>query len=250
MTRTGRPPVFDNVKQQVYLRLVAGGYSPRDAARHVGVSASTVREKKRNSPAFATAYDEAKAQAIPLLLETINHAGQRSWRASAWLLEHLRPAQFGRRVALGVDPAIPRSTKRRRAYMDEEVINEFFGRLTGNRAAQKLSRQKLEEVEADQEAWDAAIRAYHEQYTLRGREPGFGPGEWRKPPDDLYRYSSLELEANSPDSSEAVDQSGLSSSANNSATSSSLDKAQLEPVEPELTTADAANPRLSDVPTP
>jgi hypothetical protein len=250
MPRTGRPPVFDNLKQQVYLRLLAGGYSPRDAARHVGVSASTVREKKRASPAFAAAYDEAKAQAVPTLLETIHQSGQRSWRASAWLLERLRPAQFGRRVALGVDPAVLRPPQRRRAYMDEEAINEFFGRLRGNPAAQKMSRQKLEEVEADQEAWDAAIRAYHEQYTLRGREPGFGPGEWSKPPDDLYRYSSLESEEESPHAADVVDQSGLSAGANNSATSSLLDNSQLEPAEPLPTTADAGDPRLSDAPTP
>jgi hypothetical protein len=187
MPRTGRPQIFDNVKQQVYLRLLAGGYSPREAARHVGVSASTVREKKRTSPAFNKAYDEAKAQAIPTLLETIHSAGQRSWRASAWLLERLRPNHFGRRVALGADPSIPRPPRKPRAYLDDEYIADFFSQLRTYPQAQALARQKLDDLEAEQQAWDAAARAYHEQYTLRGREPGFGPGEWTKPPDDFYR---------------------------------------------------------------
>jgi hypothetical protein len=177
MPRTGRPPIFDQLKQQLFLRFIAAGFLPRDAARQVGVSPSTVREKRRASPAFAAAYDQAKGQAIPTLLESIYAAGQRSWRASAWLLERLRPANFGRRVALGMDPALTRPTRKPRAYMDEEVINDFFNRLMGNREAQALSRQKLEELEANQQAWDAAMKRYHEQYTLRGRSPGFGPGQ-------------------------------------------------------------------------
>ena len=119
----GRPPIFDAVKQHTFLRLVSVGFSTRRAARLVGVSPSTVREKARTSPPFACGYEDAKAQAIPSLAENVYHAGKRSWRASAWLLERLRPSQFGHRVALGPDPAKRRETERLRQEKKKERLD-------------------------------------------------------------------------------------------------------------------------------
>ena len=121
--KPGRPPIFDAVKQHTFLRLVSVGFSTRRAARLVGVSPSTVREKARTSPPFACNYEDAKAQAIPALAENVFHAGKRSWRASAWLLERLRPSQFGHRVALGPDPAKRRELERLRQEKKKEQLD-------------------------------------------------------------------------------------------------------------------------------
>jgi hypothetical protein len=122
-SKPGRPPIFDAVKQHTFLRLVSVGFSTRRAARLVGVSPSTVREKARTSPPFACGYEDAKAQAIPALAENVYHAGKRSWRASAWLLERLRPSQFGHRVALGPDPAKRREDERLRQEKKKEQLD-------------------------------------------------------------------------------------------------------------------------------
>ena len=76
----GRPPIFDAMKQHTFLRLVAVGFSTRQAATNVGVSPSTVREKVRTSREFAARYEDAKAEAIPTLAESIYKASQKSSR--------------------------------------------------------------------------------------------------------------------------------------------------------------------------
>jgi hypothetical protein len=151
----GRPPIFDAVKQHTFLRLVSVGFSTRRAARLVGVSPSTVREKARTSLPFACGYEDAKAQAIPALAENVFHAGKRSWRASAWLLERLRPSQFGHRVALGPDREKLRELKRQKAIeasrnrdavLDENTIRRFFFRMFNNREAQAIAKYYLRYV--------------------------------------------------------------------------------------------------------
>ena len=118
--KMGRPEIFDALKQQSFLRLIGVGFSTRRAAKVIGVSPSTVREKVRTNSAFACGYEDAKASAIPTLTENIFQAAQKSWRASAWLLERLCPDQFGRRVALGPDPAKRRDEKRREKEQEQK----------------------------------------------------------------------------------------------------------------------------------
>jgi hypothetical protein len=177
MPRSGRPRVFDDSKQEVFLRLVAAGFSARQAARHVGVSPSTAHEKARQSPIFAAAYQKAKDQAIPNLLENVHVAGQRSWRASAWLLERLRPAQFGRRVALGVDPTLPRPARQPRDYGHQELIEDMLSRIREFPDVREMLRERLDQIEAQQQAWGVAIRAYRQHCATRGADPGFEPGD-------------------------------------------------------------------------
>ena len=155
MPRTGRPPLFDAYKQHTFLRLVALGFPARQAARHVGVSPSTVREKVRTSQDFASRYEQAKGEAVPALAERVREAGVRSWRASAWLLERLQAGHFGRRVALGVDRGKIHEQRRllkieearqRNREINETTIRGFMNCLRGNREAQAFAKQYLREV--------------------------------------------------------------------------------------------------------
>jgi hypothetical protein len=166
----GRPPIFDAVKQHTFLRLVSVGFSTRRAARLVGVSPSTVREKARTSPPFACGYEDAKAQAIPALAENVFHAGKRSWRASAWLLERLCPSHFGHRVALGPDPAKRRELERLRQEKKKEqldmqkpewndqILRRCIKRLLTDRKAQEIFEVCADEVDRElaEKATDAA----------------------------------------------------------------------------------------------
>jgi hypothetical protein len=178
MRLPGRPPVFDDAKQQIFLRLVASGFTAEAAARHVGVGLSTVRHRARQNPAFEAAFRRSKAEAIPGLLETIRGAGQRSWRASAWLLERLRPSDFGRRVALGPDPnSAPPPAKPGEIDVDEMVKN-LMRQLRFSREGQALARHYLQQLEAELEAWDAGGKVYDEEYQKRGGRPNvFDPPE-------------------------------------------------------------------------
>jgi hypothetical protein len=188
MPRTGRPPTFDNQKQQTLLQLLAQGLTIKEAARHVGVWTSTVYNKKLQSPAFAAACQQAKSQSLPALLEHVHSAGSRSWRASAWLLERLRPDLFGRRVALGLDPAKPKPPKPLPDHVgDKEMIVEFIERLRLLPEAQAIAKEKLAELEDQQHAWTAARHAYAEEIDRRNR------------PHDLYPLDSVPFPSHDDD---------------------------------------------------
>lgn len=248
MPRTGRPPVFDHLKQQTFLRLIAAGLSVRDAARQIGVSRSTVFHRKQDNPAFAAAYEQAKFQTLPALLEHVHSAGARSWRASAWLLERLRPDLFGRRVALGFDPAVPKPPKPRPASVaTEEMVVDFIDSLRLLPEAQAVAKAKLAELEDQQHAWDAARKAYAAEIDRRGRPHDFTPLDSIPVPGSL---ASNATPAQSPLPPEIVDVSLPTAESRKSENSTPAENAQLEPAQPQPTTADAANIGLSGAPAP
>jgi hypothetical protein len=186
-SRRGRPPIFDALKQHTFLRLVAVGFSTRQAAHNVGVSPSTVREKVRTSREFASRYEDSKAQAIPVLAESIYKASQKSWRASAWLLERLQPEQFGRRVALGPDRAKMQEVKRRQKIeeqrrgeenLDDHAVMRFFFRMFNNPVAQASAKKWLRYVLNAQINHDQAVGTVEEvaatgHYDMGDMEPTY-----------------------------------------------------------------------------
>jgi hypothetical protein len=241
MHKPGRPVVFDDAKQQIFLRLTAAGFSAVAAARHIGVSLSAVRYRARQNPGFDAAYRQAKAEAIPSLLETIRGAGQRSWRASAWLLERLRPAEFGRRVALGPDSSIPPPAKTLSDFSADEMVKHFMSSIRFSREAQQLARNYLGQVEAELDAWDAAEKAHDEEYKKRGGRPHVfdppededpGPGATdASPPSNLAAEPIHDLASTTQ-----------SSNVNNSPNCRQPPDAQPQPVQHETTTDHLAEP--------
>jgi hypothetical protein len=160
MSRPGRPTLFDSDKQRIFLRLVAAGIATRRAARHVGVSPSTVREKARTSAAFRLGYDKAKSEAVANLLDSVHTAGTRSWRASAWLLERLRPEEFGRRQPLPPPPPQRRKPSSRYRRTEEDLVNEFFDRLGTARHVWETVRARFAQLET----FIADEKRRHEEY--------------------------------------------------------------------------------------
>jgi len=142
--RRGRPLIFNDLRRHTFLHLVSLGFSTSQAAKNVGVSPSTVRETARLDHAFAAQYEQAKAEAMPALVENIHLAGKRSWRASAWLLERLRPGQFGRRVALGRD-RWQKDTRK----LDEKTIVDLIDRRLAARDAQAVIQARIAEIEEE-----------------------------------------------------------------------------------------------------
>ena len=96
MARTGRPPIFNCRKQTELCTLVRAGCPIFVAARHVGVSARTVRYARQRNPDFARALVEARASCEIVAISEFHTAARRSWRASAWYLERVFPKRFGR----------------------------------------------------------------------------------------------------------------------------------------------------------
>jgi hypothetical protein len=243
MPRTGRPPVFDHVKQQTFLRLIAAGLSVRDAARQIGVSRSTIFHRKQENPAFAAACDQARFQTLPALLEHVQSEGARSWRASAWLLERLRPDLFGRRVALGFDPAVPKPPKPRPASVaTEEMVVDFIDSLRLLPEAQAVAKAKLAELEDQQHAWHAARKAYAAEIDRRDRPHDFSPLDYIPLPGSLASNATPAQSPLLPETADVPDPTTDSKKSNNS---TPPENAQLEPAQLQPTTSDAANIGLS-----
>ena len=83
------------VQQGQICAMVGVGCSLRSAARLVGCHESTVRSLLYRDKAFAERYRKSE-QAIELIaLRNVQTAAQKNWRAAAWLLEHVRPNEYG-----------------------------------------------------------------------------------------------------------------------------------------------------------
>ena len=88
---------FDAEKQKTLCTLIAGGWSRRRAALHVGVSPSTVRKLAQRDPAFLERLVQCEMQSELVPLRHLRAGMERSWRAAAWLLERQHPHLYGRR---------------------------------------------------------------------------------------------------------------------------------------------------------
>ena len=84
----GRPQSFNHLKQQQFCDLVRMGLSRGEAARASGVSLRTVCRYEREDPQFAEALEQAFWASDNRAYRSVVRAGEQSWRAAAWLIEH------------------------------------------------------------------------------------------------------------------------------------------------------------------
>jgi hypothetical protein len=93
--KRGRPPVIDQRKRDVICALVGFGVSHRLAASYVGVSPATLSRLFRKDPNFHGQFVQAMLNQQLRPLKNLLACGERSWRANAWVLEHLDAQRWG-----------------------------------------------------------------------------------------------------------------------------------------------------------
>jgi hypothetical protein len=84
--KMGRPPVMNEALAEQALLLVSVGFSRRQAAAYLGVSASTLVRWGAKSPDFTSALCRAKELATIQPELTMLAAVRKNWRAAAWYL--------------------------------------------------------------------------------------------------------------------------------------------------------------------
>jgi hypothetical protein len=84
----GRPRSFSKNQEHVYCDLLRSGLSTIDAARILHVSPKTIRRRQREDPAFLESVAQALYSSDTENFRAIAKAGQKSWRAAAWLVQH------------------------------------------------------------------------------------------------------------------------------------------------------------------
>ena len=92
--------VLNDLRQRVVVALLSLGFSRRTAARHVGISHTSIARAAARDPHFAKQLSDAESVADFSALRMVRDAARQEkyWRAAAWLLERRLPDEFGHRA--------------------------------------------------------------------------------------------------------------------------------------------------------
>jgi hypothetical protein len=115
------------------------GCTIRYAARRVGVDPATVRNACQKDPLFAECVDRAQQERDILSIRRIQNAGEKSWRAAAWLLERNEPKEFSL-AHKNRDPFTVRGQRRLKKLITEVVDNRLAGRQSASRPDASANR--------------------------------------------------------------------------------------------------------------
>jgi hypothetical protein len=95
--KRGRPTMFDEAARARFCGMIESGATIRYAAIRLGINRRTVRHACRADPAFAERLRLAEQDRDQAAIGRIHNAGEKSWRAAAWLLERIAPQEFSLR---------------------------------------------------------------------------------------------------------------------------------------------------------
>jgi hypothetical protein len=122
--KRGRPATFDDLKRAEFCAMIEAGCSIRYACKRLGIDRSTIRYACRKDPAFDDRLKKAENERDLLAVRRIHNAGEKSWRAAAWLLERNVPEHFSFRKQ-NADPA-KHLGKRRLKQLVAEILFEYL----------------------------------------------------------------------------------------------------------------------------
>jgi hypothetical protein len=151
--KRGRPPTFDDIKRAQLCAMIESGCSIRYAAARLGINRSTVGYACRKDPAFAERLKHAENERDLLAVRRIHNAGEKSWRAAAWLLERNAPEHFSFRNQ-NHDPW-KHLGKRRLKQLVADILFEYLSdaqKAAPNPTAElgnRLIKQRLDELNGD-----------------------------------------------------------------------------------------------------
>lgn len=130
-----RPPI-DAESAEIFFSEIRGGGSRRDACAASGFSESAVRDwisrgegrhrTRKKTPeyeAFAARYRRELSEGKAALRKVVRSAGEKDWRAAAWLLERLHPEDYG---AAKLDAIVKRHWRDVFARLGEALDPEVF----------------------------------------------------------------------------------------------------------------------------
>jgi hypothetical protein len=123
--KRGRPTVFDQQKRQAFCIMIQMGCSVRAAAAHIGIDKKSVEYARRHDPEFDAEVRTAEHSRNMNLLSNIVSAGNRSWRASAWLLSAVQPELYGALRRRGAATPVARDKERLKDFVTN-IVNEII----------------------------------------------------------------------------------------------------------------------------
>jgi hypothetical protein len=146
-----RKRILTDQTQAEICAMISVGCSLRTAARLAGCSEAAIRNLARRDEAFAKRFREASMRREIFPLRNIINASQTRWRAAAWFLSRLNPAEYGYRKPEAISPQMLREWTTAlagaimKAVEDDatlERIVEVFNRLS----PKKDPREEMQRV--------------------------------------------------------------------------------------------------------
>lgn len=146
----GRPRLLSDVKKAEIAAMISVGCTRAMACRYVGCVPETLRNELRRDATFREQIIKAERRCQLIPLQHIQNASARSWRAAAWLLERVNPAEFARR-----DPeAVTR--KDMDEYM-KRIVGAICDELTPEHRRRLESRLRADRVSESREQIESLI---------------------------------------------------------------------------------------------
>src|SRR4051812_6703054 len=172
------------------------GLSDSAAAEFVGMGSSTVSRWKQLYPEIAPKLQQARQEIRVHHLEIIEQAAQaengRGWRASAWMLERLFPADYARKVSDRFEALLLNDKlKDREAREALEVRLKELHAMQDAERAEWAAAQAAAAAQAEAQAEAAEAEAHAgEGAGAAGPEAGGSEGEVPKAPAEAQRVFS------------------------------------------------------------
>lgn len=92
-----QPPPLDTLQQRDICTILSVGGSRETAAKFIGCAPETIRRDSDHDPDFSERLKRAESNLEVTHLSIIQEAAKKNWRASAWVLERIRPDRYAKR---------------------------------------------------------------------------------------------------------------------------------------------------------
>ncbi len=138
MAQMGRPEILTESRQSTLCTLMSVGISQREAAQYVGCSPSTITKRAKRDAWFAARIRQAQMRSEYRAMKQMAKHGDRSWRASAWMLEKTHPERYGRRAGQGY-------SAKQVAAMFDQVTAAVLEKVADKHTSEQI-RLSIEEV--------------------------------------------------------------------------------------------------------
>ncbi len=102
MAKRVRRKSLDEVQRREVLAILAVGGSRQTAAQYVQCDVEAIRYTASRNADFRARLKKAEASPEFIHLKNIQSAGEKNWRASAWLLERMYPQRYRLRKSDGL----------------------------------------------------------------------------------------------------------------------------------------------------
>ena len=147
---------IDATAKREVIAMVSVGCSLQVAAKYIGVDRSTLWRETKRDEVFRSSIEKAQARNQVTILDKIRSATTEQWRAGAWLLERLNPADF----RLRNDDVVPK-------ILVQQLLTEFAKIVAEEIPFAKHRKRIIQQIERLSGIVDESTRSFSSDASKR-----------------------------------------------------------------------------------